>query len=117
MLSFLAMHIARRDHANTPAAGANREGDMKKPPVVSSAESMKPGFIAAVACVLKKEQGFAKEYLLGFSVPDAMLIDALAAVSGIPFEAFDMCEVDHRVYYQNIRLQRKSRLLLRRVTV
>jgi len=46
--------------------------------------------------ILDDQERIVEEDLLGFTLPDIMLFDALAAIALIPIEAFDPQQIKHR---------------------
>src|SRR6266481_6271711 len=73
-LSFLAMHVARRDHPDARSVASQRERYMEATPVERRAESVIARFVRRVPHVRYREHPYIEEYLLGLALGDAVLL-------------------------------------------
>ena len=97
------MHGPRRNHPDQPAIAAQREADVKWPPVIGVAKSLQSELMNTVANILDDQKRIVEKDLLGFRLSNTMLLDTLAAIPFIPIKALDPPKVKHFVYYRNIR--------------
>ena len=56
-----------------------------------------------MADILQDQQWIVEEDLLGFSSAHVMFFDAFAIITFVPFKPLDLREIEHFVYYRNIR--------------
>jgi hypothetical protein len=88
------MHVPRRYHSQAPAVVSQSEGDVQAPAVCRLAQRVVSRFLATVPHVGKREQWVREKNLFGLAVGNAVL-QVLAAVARVPFEAFDAIQVKH----------------------
>ena len=80
-----------------------RETDVKQSPRIRASESMQPSLARTMADILQDQQWIVEEDLLGFSLAHVMFFDAFAIITFVPFKPLDLREIEHFVYYRNIR--------------
>jgi hypothetical protein len=64
--SLLAVHVARRDHADQGSAAAQGEGDVKAAAPEGLTQRVEPRFLLRVPMVRQKQQGLPEEKFFCF---------------------------------------------------
>jgi hypothetical protein len=81
---------------------ADGERDVQAPPVIGTAQSVKPWPNRAVSGIGEHQQRLVEKDLLGFCLTNPVPVHTLARVSGVPLKAFAPRQIDHRVYMTHI---------------
>ena len=91
------MHIPGGYHPDFSSSSSQSESYMQKSSVIRSTEGMKPRFRVAVFFVVKHEQGFIQEDLLGLYLRDSMFF-TFPGIACVPVETFYFLKVTHFLY-------------------
>jgi len=91
------MHIPGGYHPNFSSFSSQSESYMQKPSVIRSTEGVKPRFRVAVFYVVKHEQGFIQEDLLGLYLRNSMFF-TFPGIACVPVETFYFLKANHCLY-------------------
>src|SRR5262249_34252200 len=101
----------RGNNAYLLAVFSRSEGNVQQPACLCLSQCVISRFALAVSHILKHEYRCAEKYLFRLALTYIVFFLALALVSFVPVESFNLCEIQHqRVYYYNIRDSAKDPL-------
>jgi len=83
------------------------ERDVQTPPIIRTAQGVKPGLKLAVPGIVE-QQKLVEKALLRLSLTNAVLVRTFARVSGVPLKALAPCQINHRVYMTHIYISGQS---------